>query len=63
MFPQEPHVNTCYKHFYYFIREFDLVSTRELEPLQEMTSRICHDPTPPPESIIPSSGCEQTGSQ
>ncbi|KAK3921167.1 MOB kinase activator-like 3 [Frankliniella fusca] len=45
----EPHVNTCYKHFYYFVREFDLVSPRELEPLQEMTSRICHDPSPSPE--------------
>ncbi|XP_076371461.1 MOB kinase activator-like 3 isoform X2 [Tachypleus tridentatus] len=39
----EAHVNTCYKHFYYFIREFDLVSQRELEPLAEMTRRICKD--------------------
>ncbi|UYV65071.1 MOB3B, partial [Cordylochernes scorpioides] len=29
----EAHVNTCYKHFYYFITEFDLVSQKELEPL------------------------------
>lgn len=29
----EAHVNTCYKHFYYFIREFSLVDQRELEPL------------------------------
>nr|CAD7428972.1 unnamed protein product [Timema monikensis] len=39
----EPHVNTCYKHVYYFVREFDLVSVKELEPLKEMTSHICHD--------------------
>ncbi|KAG8555106.1 hypothetical protein GDO81_017587 [Engystomops pustulosus] len=29
----EAHVNTCYKHFYYFITEFSLVDHRELEPL------------------------------
>ncbi|CAH1392253.1 unnamed protein product [Nezara viridula] len=44
----EPHVNTCYKHFYYFVREFDLVSPKELEPLKEMTLRICRDASPPP---------------
>ncbi|KAE8610065.1 hypothetical protein XENTR_v10012003 [Xenopus tropicalis] len=38
----EAHVNTCYKHFYYFITEFSLVDHRELEPLKEMTERICH---------------------
>ncbi|KAM9004445.1 MOB kinase activator 3C [Sarcophilus harrisii] len=38
----EAHVNTCYKHFYYFIQEFSLVDHRELEPLREMTERICH---------------------
>ncbi|XP_026471453.1 MOB kinase activator-like 3 isoform X1 [Ctenocephalides felis] len=39
----EAHVNTCYKHFYYFIREFDLVSANELEPLAEMTAHICKE--------------------
>ncbi|KAL0274815.1 UNVERIFIED_CONTAM: hypothetical protein PYX00_002849 [Menopon gallinae] len=39
----EPHVNTCYKHFYYFVREFDLVSNKELEPLKEMTQAICRE--------------------
>nr|XP_014342446.1 PREDICTED: MOB kinase activator 3C [Latimeria chalumnae] len=29
----EAHVNTCYKHFYYFITEFSLTDHRELEPL------------------------------
>ncbi|KAH0504312.1 MOB kinase activator 3C [Microtus ochrogaster] len=38
----EAHVNTCYKHFYYFIQEFSLVDQRELDPLREMTERICH---------------------
>ncbi|XP_055857701.1 MOB kinase activator-like 3 isoform X2 [Episyrphus balteatus] len=39
----EAHVNTCYKHFYYFVQEFDLISSKELEPLNEMTSKICKD--------------------
>ncbi|XP_038240338.1 MOB kinase activator 3A [Dermochelys coriacea] len=38
----EAHVNTCYKHFYYFVKEFNLIDTKELEPLKEMTSRMCH---------------------
>ncbi|OXA41703.1 MOB kinase activator-like 3 [Folsomia candida] len=37
----EAHVNTCYKHFYYFVSEFNLISAKELEPLAEMTVRIC----------------------
>uniref|UniRef100_A0A8C0JH80 Uncharacterized protein n=1 Tax=Chelonoidis abingdonii TaxID=106734 RepID=A0A8C0JH80_CHEAB len=40
--PSEAHVNTCYKHFYYFVKEFNLIDTKELEPLKEMTSRMCH---------------------
>ncbi|KAH0554759.1 MOB kinase activator-like 3 [Cotesia glomerata] len=39
----EAHVNTCYKHFYYFVTEFDLINTKELEPLSEMTSKVCKD--------------------
>jgi len=35
-------VNTCYKHFYYFVKEFGLIDTKELEPLKEMTARMCH---------------------
>ncbi|KAG1677505.1 MOB kinase activator-like 3 [Nymphon striatum] len=29
----EAHINTCYKHFYYFVKEFDLVNQKEFEPL------------------------------
>jgi hypothetical protein len=39
----EPHVNTCYKHFFYFVSEFSLVNEKEFEPLKEMTRRICTD--------------------
>ena len=40
---QEAHVNTCYKHFYYFVTEFDMLSQKELEPLKELTAKICRD--------------------
>lgn len=40
---QEAHVNTCYKHFYYFVNEFELISPKELEPLAEMTAHVCKD--------------------
>lgn len=33
LYPQEAHVNTCYKHFYYFVTEYNLVDKKELEPL------------------------------
>ena len=33
MVMQEPHINTCYKHYYYFVCEFDLIEKKELEPL------------------------------
>ncbi|XP_018013673.1 MOB kinase activator-like 3 isoform X2 [Hyalella azteca] len=42
----EAHVNTCYKHFYYFISEFQLVPPKELEPLSDMTARVCHESEP-----------------
>ncbi|KAF0308202.1 MOB kinase activator-like 3 [Amphibalanus amphitrite] len=42
----EAHVNSCYKHFYYFVTEFDLVKDRELDALKEMTLRLCRDPDP-----------------
>ncbi|KAL5007805.1 hypothetical protein ScPMuIL_016611 [Solemya velum] len=38
----EAHINTCYKHFYYFVTEYSLVDKKELEPLRDMTERICH---------------------
>ncbi|OCT97809.1 MOB kinase activator 3B isoform X1 [Xenopus laevis] len=33
MMGAEAHVNTCYKHFYYFVTELNLVDRKELEPL------------------------------
>eukprot|EP00040_Diaphanoeca_grandis_P039337 m.258805 g.258805 ORF g.258805 m.258805 type:complete len:215 (-) comp37105_c0_seq1:171-815(-) len=36
----EPHVNTCFKHFYYFVVEFELIDTKELAPLTALTKSL-----------------------
>jgi len=36
----EPHANTLYKHFYYFITNFNLVSRKELDALKDLTARL-----------------------
>ncbi|KAJ8791090.1 hypothetical protein J1605_020891 [Eschrichtius robustus] len=42
----EAHVNTCYKHFYYFVTEMNLIDRKELEPLVSVTVQWRH-PGPP----------------
>jgi MOB kinase activator 1 len=37
---EEAHLNTCFKHFYYFITEFNLVDKKELLPLQELIDNL-----------------------
>lgn len=37
---EEPHLNTCFKHYYYFIGEFNLVDKKELEPLAELIQNL-----------------------
>jgi len=37
---EEAHLNTCFKHFYLFAKEFNLVETREYAPLQELIDRL-----------------------
>jgi len=32
----EPHLNSSFKHFIFFVQEFQLISTEELKPLQEV---------------------------
>ena len=36
----EAHLNTCFKHFVYFVQEFKLIDNNELAPLQEIISGI-----------------------
>ncbi|ELW70236.1 RNA exonuclease 1 like protein [Tupaia chinensis] len=37
----EAHVNTCYKHFYYFVTEMNLIDRKELEPLPNLQGAGC----------------------
>lgn len=37
---EEPHLNTSFKHFIYFVQEFSLVDKKELMPLQELIDRL-----------------------
>mmetsp|Transcript_26927 Transcript_26927/g.37814 ORF Transcript_26927/g.37814 Transcript_26927/m.37814 type:complete len:219 (+) Transcript_26927:93-749(+) len=37
---EEAHLNTCFKHFYLFISEFNLVDKRETAPLQELIDNL-----------------------
>ena len=36
----ETHLNTCFKHFIYFIDQFDLVDAKELAPLAELIQQF-----------------------
>jgi len=37
---EEAHLNTSFKHFIYFVQEFNLVEKKELAPLQELISQL-----------------------
>lgn len=36
----EAHLNSCFKHFAYFIDEFDLIDKKELAPLSDLTTKM-----------------------
>ncbi|CAD5220598.1 unnamed protein product [Bursaphelenchus okinawaensis] len=36
----EPHANTLYKHFYYFVTEHNMISRKELNALKDLTERL-----------------------
>lgn len=35
----EAHLNTCFKHFVYFVREFKLVKEKELSPMKDLIDK------------------------
>jgi len=37
---EEAHLNTCFKHFYYFVQEFDLVERKEMAPLEDLIKSL-----------------------
>jgi len=36
----EAHLNTCFKHFIYFVHEFKLVDPKELQPLRDLIDSL-----------------------
>jgi len=37
---EEAHLNTCFKHYYYFVIEFDLVEKKEMVPLADLITNL-----------------------
>ena len=37
---EEAHLNSLFKHFIFFVREFDLVDEKQLEPLKALITRF-----------------------
>lgn len=37
---EEAHLNTSFKHFIFFVQEFNLIEKRELEPLKELIEKL-----------------------
>eukprot|EP00731_Ephydatia_muelleri_P025871 Em0017g954a len=37
---EEAHLNTSFKHFIFFVHEFNLIEKRELSPMQELIDRM-----------------------
>lgn len=37
---EEAHLNTSFKHFIFFVQEFNLIDQRELAPLQELINKL-----------------------
>lgn len=37
---EEKHLNTCYKHFIFFVEEFDLVDKKEMAPLASLSTKL-----------------------
>jgi Mob1/phocein family len=41
----EAHLNTCFKHFSMFVKEFDLVDAKELQPLAHLIDNLTNPPS------------------
>ena len=37
---EEAHLNTSFKHFIFFVQEFNLIERKELAPLQELIEKL-----------------------
>jgi len=36
----EAHLNTCFKHFYFFTHEFELIDEKDLQPMQPLIEKL-----------------------
>jgi len=36
----EAHLNTCFKHFIFFVTEFKLIDQKEMKPLEDLINKI-----------------------
>eukprot|EP00800_Vazella_pourtalesii_P003750 TRINITY_DN138_c0_g1_i1.p1 TRINITY_DN138_c0_g1~~TRINITY_DN138_c0_g1_i1.p1 ORF type:complete len:229 (-),score=51.71 TRINITY_DN138_c0_g1_i1:579-1265(-) len=43
---EEAHLNSSFKHFMYFVMEFELIDKKELAPLQELIDKYCYTGSP-----------------
>ncbi|XP_066897489.1 MOB kinase activator 3B isoform X2 [Kogia breviceps] len=59
----EAHVNTCYKHFYYFVTEMNLIDRKELEPLVPTSKEITSPSRGPVPPLISDTGILQAQQQ
>jgi len=39
----EPHLNTCFKHFFYFAIHYELLALKDFEPVEELVKKIQTD--------------------
>ncbi len=39
----EAHCNTLFKHFYYFVKEFNILEEKDFAPLADLIDKICRD--------------------
>mmetsp|Transcript_8054 Transcript_8054/g.19700 ORF Transcript_8054/g.19700 Transcript_8054/m.19700 type:complete len:264 (+) Transcript_8054:60-851(+) len=42
------HLNTCFKHFIYFVKEFNLIKEQDLEPLKKLIDKFYKKKSGPP---------------
>lgn len=40
---EEAHLNTSFKHFIFFVQEFQLIEKKELAPLQELITSLTEE--------------------
>jgi len=58
----EAHLNTCFKHFIFFVKEFKLIDDKELKPLDDLINKIYGSATKAEEKTKDKSSSSSSGS-